>query len=359
MPDPDQKSNSSPDKKALEDWLQLPDDFKNEGEPVEVEKEEIPLQSLDDFDADPIPVDLITGEPLKKREIIENTDHEDETEESLILDSGVDGTDDELDDVDINEIEVDFNIDETGEETVEVEVEEKVEEGTEENAGVVTGEVEEMVLFSSDETDLEAEADLFEDYSSDVVDLKDDNVIIEEEVEVDEVERLGKMLAKEFGDTLTGGNAATLPIGLVLIALSFLVWFHEPVSAFFGVPGLVDIKPVIIGIISVALALAGIHLIFYYGVHRVSNIVKSKELDRLIEKRRVHNPCRHLNCREPEEMLLSEDGSVFEEVDMIWQCDWFGIDLPESSLCVICDLYDPIAYPESDLDIENQNFTLI
>ncbi|MCX6646294.1 MAG: hypothetical protein NTY09_08055 [bacterium] len=370
MPDPDQNYKSSPNKKGLENWLQLPDDHEDKKDSEEAEPDEPSIFGLEELDVvTPVPIDLITGEPLKKVGQVEHSDREEIFGE---VESG-EGSRDirEMEDIgDQDKVDIGESKDE---DLIPVQ-EDNVSESELESAGMEVPEVDFKIDKNPEEEFQELE--LFTLKFLDALDesrdsgfhteipepddevVADDTVFIEDKNEISEVDRLEKVLAREFGDTLTGGNAMTISVGLVFIVIAILLWFIDPIAGFLGISGVINIRAGISGIVSVFLALAGIHLIFYWWVHWTSNVVKSRELDRLIESKRVHNPCMHLNCREPENIEISENGSAFTETEMIWQCELFGVDLPEVSLCVVCDKYHPSQEMDDEVDFETQNLDL-
>ena len=338
MPDPDRKSESSPDKKGLEDWLQLPENYEHSDEDTEeVKVDDTPIRSLEDLDVSPVPVDLITGELLEEPEspIIEEPEKEPEVTPGSL-------DPEEPFDEETGNIEPSFSEDDR---SMEQEAEPAIID--EHEPDDAPEDPVELALFP-EEIEVEISEDQIEPQE---IEIKE----IQAEEEIDDLRRLENIMAKEFGDTLTGANAVTFPLGILLIILSAIIWFIEPISGLFGLTGLVNLQPWISGTFSVILAIAGLHLIFYWLVHWISNSVKLKELDRLIENRRIHHPCRHLNCRDVDENEVEEDGDEIVETDMIWRCELYETDLSESTLCVICDNYSPEDPMDSDRNSENQN----
>ncbi len=172
-----------------------------------------------------------------------------------------------------------------------------------------------------------------------------------------EIEELEERLAEEFRDTLTGGNALTLPIGVLLLVLAVFGWFLGPITSAIGMGNIVGYNRLIITFVAALFTLAGIHLVFYWGVHRVSNVFKSRRLDRLIEQRRELRVCRHLDCDEediPVDMLDDVEGTEIRLGDdrglsntvLIWKCNLYGIDLEEYPVCAVCERYDPAMTPD-------------
>lgn len=198
---------------------------------------------------------------------------------------------------------------------------------------------------------------------ADSIESTDPRVSYDKSPGAGELERMEALLAVEFRDTLTGPNALTLPIGLILIILALIGWFLRPLLSYMGM-GTAGVEfgyvPVVIATV---LALAGIHLIFYWLVHWVSNLVKSREMDSLIRRRRVERPCAHLDCYErPPDMDSAEvsesedsvvdsdldaDGIEPEDVELAWRCALYDVDLEEIPICVVCPNYEPSDPPES------------
>ena len=157
-----------------------------------------------------------------------------------------------------------------------------------------------------------------------------------------EIRRLETLLSKEFGDTLTGFNAMTAPIGATLIALALLMWLGWPVAQFLNHsntgmgPGLVFLG------VSAFLGLAGLHFILYWAVHKGSNTVKSKDLDRIIDLRRVDKPCAYLDCDEVQRQRKDFSGKDHQGgSDLRWRCSWFDTELERKPLCAVCNRYEP------------------
>jgi len=181
-----------------------------------------------------------------------------------------------------------------------------------------------------------------DDTGTDVSESIDDDALVEME----------NLLNREFGDTLTGTNAITLPLGLLLILLSIVAWFMDPILRALGLGKISPDQALIPLISSVLLALGGVHFVFYWIIHRISNAVKSRELDRLIEDRRIRRMCVHLDCTEAvlvedefesgdEELNTAEDtGEPEEIIELIWRCRLFDIDVEEMPICAVCDRYE-------------------
>ncbi len=161
------------------------------------------------------------------------------------------------------------------------------------------------------------------------------------------LERLDSLLAREFGDTLSGLNAYTGPLGVLLLILALLGWLLGPMLEFLHMGNLIGDQFWTVPAVAAVLSLAGLHLLFYWTVHRISNSVKSRELDRLIESRRVRHPCSYLNCHEPadddlpppEEILDGSD--ELHDGELLWRCDLFDVELEGRPLCAVCDRYEP------------------
>lgn len=174
-------------------------------------------------------------------------------------------------------------------------------------------------------------------------------------VDDDSPVEMENLLNREFGDTLTGTNAVTLPLGFLLILLSIVAWFMNPILQALGLGQISTDQALVPLISSVLLALGGMHLVFYWLIHRISNAVKSRELDRLIDSRRIHRMCIHLDCTEAvlvddeydsgdEESFEPEDAGKPEAaeqlIELIWRCRLFDIDVEEMPICAVCDRYE-------------------
>jgi len=162
----------------------------------------------------------------------------------------------------------------------------------------------------------------------------------------DTIVRLEDLLYKEFGDTLTGPNALMLPIGFLILIIALLGWLLRPIISWFGLPDPLESFQDIILVSAGVLTLAGFHMIFYWGIHRISNAVKTREYDRIIEIRRERFPCRHLDCNtesfeDEEEDFESESHLICPKEHLRWRCNLFAIELEKKPLCVVCDMYDP------------------
>jgi hypothetical protein len=173
-------------------------------------------------------------------------------------------------------------------------------------------------------------------------------------IDDDAVVEMENLLNREFGDTLAGANALTLPLGLLLILLAVLAWYMDPFLQALGL-GQIPREQVLVPLISsVLLALGGVHLVFYWLIHRISNAVKSRELDRLIEDRRINRMCIHLDCTEG--VLIDNDDGVYESegdefesgmageregrIELIWRCSLFDVDVEGIPICAVCDRYE-------------------
>lgn len=304
MKSPDQKPDPSNDKSSLKDWLQLPDDYvESNGGDDQQEKPNQDLRSLADLDTGPVSIgkeDSITEEPSDGRE----QDEYEPVDEKV--GDGHPATQETIPDQDSS----------APDEPVELE------------------------LFPPELLDTETGKSPDE--------IEGTSVPADESgAELNEIEKLEKLLRREFGDTLTGANAHTLPIGILLIFLGILVWFNDPILGFLGLEGFLKDRQWAVMIGSVSLSLAGVHLFIYWWIHRISNSVKSRELDRLIGTRRVDHPCSHLDCEERQGE--EADREMDTEADLIWKCELFKTDLDESAVCVVCDKYDPIESLEPDM----------
>jgi hypothetical protein len=165
-----------------------------------------------------------------------------------------------------------------------------------------------------------------------------------------EVRRLEKILFAEFSDTLTGFNSASAPIGLGLIIVSLAMWLLLPLARFLTPQAGLGGWAIWVLVAAVVLGLAGLHFLLYWGAHRGSNIAKTRELDRLIEDRRVTNPCANLDCVEGAKPLgryaapISRPGSKLASAadpELRWRCELFDIDLEGMPVCAVCDRYQP------------------
>lgn len=162
----------------------------------------------------------------------------------------------------------------------------------------------------------------------------------------EEIRKLENILVTEFSDTLAGPNAATLSIGIGLLVAAVLAWFLGPILALLRGSGISGGYADVSKIIGVVLALAGVHLVFYWTIHRVSNAVKSRELDRLLEERRTKYPCKHLDCREmtksddPVDKVENAEMEGPRDDDLVWQCSLFSLSLEGNPLCAVCDRYE-------------------
>lgn len=162
----------------------------------------------------------------------------------------------------------------------------------------------------------------------------------------EEIERLENILVTEFSDTLAGPGAATLPLGIGLLVTAVLTWFLGPILGFLRGSGISGGYADLSKIIGVVLALAGVHLVFYWTIHRVSNAVKSRELDRLLEERRTRYPCKYLDCGEmtksddPVDKVENAEMDVPRDDDLAWQCSLFSLSLEGNPLCAVCDRYE-------------------
>ena len=156
----------------------------------------------------------------------------------------------------------------------------------------------------------------------------------------EEVEFLKSVLLREFGDTLTGFNALTGPIGLALLVLGIAGWLTMPLLTFLGtINANIKVTLTLLGS-STVLCLMGLHFLIYWGFHRASNQVKSRELDHVIELRRIKAPCVNLDCREAKEHEKKANSSPVDS-DLIWHCNFFNLDLEGLPLCAACERYEP------------------
>ena len=179
----------------------------------------------------------------------------------------------------------------------------------------------------------------------------EDDVTEEPEIESgedlnSELERLEMLLRQEFVDTLSGVNFFTAPLGFFILVIAILAWLLNPLLEFLNMGGMLGDNARIVPIMAAILSLAGIHLLFYWSVHRISNLVKSRELDRLIVSRRVDRPCRFLDCYEAEEELLSVEDIIngLDETTgdtLRWRCTLYDTELEVNPICAVCDRFEP------------------
>jgi hypothetical protein len=162
----------------------------------------------------------------------------------------------------------------------------------------------------------------------------------------EELVRLRRLLAQEFGDTLSGANALTAPVGILLLIFALLGWFSGPLLGFLEVRWLLENHGWTIYVSAAVLTLTALHLLFYWAVHRVSNAVKTRELDRIVLRRRVDTPCRHLDCLESEAGATLTQGETGSEnvggleTNLKWRCGLFDVDLEGFPLCAVCSRYE-------------------
>jgi hypothetical protein len=177
----------------------------------------------------------------------------------------------------------------------------------------------------------------------------------ESRIRSEQIQKFESSLAKEYTDTLTGYNAMAGTVGIFLIMLSVVLWMTIPAVRFLRAdPAFTRYGVLIIGL-AVLFGLAGVHFVLYWLAHRGSNLVKSRELDSIIEDRRVANPCMHLDCeevqhgwyRKPEELKAGKS-SVSSGSDLRWRCSLFDVDLEGLPLCAVCDRYEPRAGADQD-----------
>jgi hypothetical protein len=163
----------------------------------------------------------------------------------------------------------------------------------------------------------------------------------------EDLSRLRTLLTQEFGDTLSGTNALTAPLGVAFLVLAMLGWFSRHILSFLGTEELLANHAWVAYVFAAVLTLAALHLLFYWTVHRVSNAVKTRELDRVILRRRVNEPCRHLDCIEPEvdqdEPEENDAGKEESRLELAlqWRCGLFDVRLEGFPLCAVCDRYEP------------------
>ena len=168
-------------------------------------------------------------------------------------------------------------------------------ETTEENASDSP-----LSLFPEQIETIPTESDSAADDFPDVGETEDDP----EKIALSEnLERLKSLLVSEFGDTLTGINSFTFPIGIFLLVLAAIGWLINPLLVFLNMENMEIPNAWMIPAGSAVLTLAGLHLVFYWSIHKISNTIKTRELDKLIALRRVDQPCTHLDCYEEEEEI--------------------------------------------------------
>jgi len=176
---------------------------------------------------------------------------------------------------------------------------------------------------------------------------------------ISHIEKLEGILVREFTDTLTGANAISLPLGFSFILISLIGWFLKPVTELLTTFEFSWKVYFIVLLASAVLSLAGIHLLFYWFIHRISNSVKSRELDRLIELRREKHTCRFLDCIEieppevedatiPSGDVVSGTDTPLSDENLAWECSLFHVDLENLPICSVCDMYEPIPPPDLD-----------
>jgi hypothetical protein len=185
------------------------------------------------------------------------------------------------------------------------------------------------------------QAPIFPEIVPDIPDapVKDADVVLKGDKR--EVKKLEAILSREFGDTLTSYNALMAPVGITLLAIGLLLWMAWPLVNFLG-SGTPSVRNGLIILGSATfMSLAGLHMIFYWLAHRGSNAVKSKELDRIIDIRRVENPCIHLDCEEVAKRQIGKPGSKGQsDSDLRWRCSFFDQELERTPLCAVCSHYE-------------------
>lgn len=173
----------------------------------------------------------------------------------------------------------------------------------------------------------------------------------------EDILHMENLLNREFGDTLAGANSITLPLGLLLLILAVIGWFLDPLMQALGLGEIPRDQGFIPLIAAVLTALGGIHLLFYWMVHRISNSIKSRELDRLIEERRINKRCVHLDCIEavvepdPETDESDDTEETGEIIDLVWRCSLFEVDVEELPICAVCDRYESPADTADESEI--------
>jgi len=349
------KNGNSDDKKPgkppgkLEDWLQLPDSYSNDSDQPDNSNSESdsdsPQPEIPEFiksDENIVHIDDIVTPPGMLAEL----DEEPETVPFPLIEDETVDTETDLDKIDEEESVPDDTpeVAETHEQAPEplglfdgppVTPEPVVEEPIEPEAGEDISDESEPADESPAVDDVEYEHHY--EVPSPGIDVEEP---APEEIPEDAVAQFESQLALEFRDTLTSANGNSLPVGILMILLSLVGFFYKPIGGVFNVTDLVGTYRFWILGVSTVLALGGIHLLVYWAFHRISNAVKSRELDRLIEKRRFTLPCRHLDCTEPD---ISEAES--ENGELAWQCSHFDRSLEGSLICAVCDYYDPEGEP--------------
>jgi hypothetical protein len=161
---------------------------------------------------------------------------------------------------------------------------------------------------------------------------------------------LEALLAREFSDTLTGFNAVAGPLGISLLVLCLVGWLCLPLIQIARTGEAIRSDSIVLMGVSILLGLAGLHLVLYWSAHRGSNLVKTRELDRLLEARRVTSPCIHLDCEEAPIKARIETGGRKKTGlggrsspagDLCWRCTSYGVGLEGLPLCAVCDRYEP------------------
>jgi hypothetical protein len=312
MPTSNKKSSPSPPKRNLEEWLQLPDSYASGEHENSIKLDEFDLSKhtegdISDTDEPEIIVLSRSATGVKPEEISEAASIPEEPVEEMV----------EIIDATVEKEEV--------VEVIEV---------------IVESETPENLLFidtpqpTADDTILSGQ---------------NKNFILPEILEdsrAEEIDALEDILKKEFSDTLSSVNAQTIVWGIIFLLVALAVWFIEPVMSIIGISGLNDRFLITSKIIGVILFLAGIHLTFYWSIHKISNTIKTRELDKILEARRVTSPCIYLDCKDSAELDFSREAqpnkiSTSDSIeDLPWRCSLYEVDLDESPICAICEKYE-------------------
>jgi hypothetical protein len=185
-----------------------------------------------------------------------------------------------------------------------------------------------------------------ESASVDIIHTSDEDT--PEDTLQEELLELNLNLSIEFGDTLTGINASTGVVGLILVTLGVLGWLFNPIVSFLSKSSPEENPLIILLAISTVFILTGIHFIYYWMIHRISNTVKAKELDRILLDRRITKPCLHLDAHLTgdtvgEEITENEFGIAVEDEnrdELLWKCAHYNVELEGMPICAVCEKYE-------------------
>jgi len=319
----------------LEDWLQLPDTYhEDDGPPIDIDTEK-PDGPDSDYSAVSVPAeghDSPGDAEIKVPQMLDDLD----TGPERILHVPADGPENLIEKETEGDLEVDADFTAESRDT-----------------GVgAPAESDPLVLFQDvnkepaqtfadfvapPDPDIESPDEYEHHYEvpSPLETAQEDGSQVEEEP-VDKLKLLEEKLTYEFRDTLTSVNSLLFLIGIIFIFISLIGYFYGSIAGVMGQGDFYDRYKLWVLGGSAVLLLAGIHLLIYWTIHKVSNTIKSRELDRLIEFRRFTEPCKYLDCAEVGEL----DGDLdAEETEMSWQCTNFDLSLEGSLICAVCDIY--------------------